>query len=79
MRLDFIDYPTGWELQDQVGIDSPPHHPKCSAVTQRGALLCDCDAIILKWVELGGDPDRYELKGTARVEWSDRVRQGDHG
>ena len=39
MRLDFIDYPTGWELQDQVGIDSPPHHKHCSAVTQRGSLL----------------------------------------
>ncbi len=59
MRLDFIDYPTGWKLQADIGTDSPPHDPNCSAHTQRGAMLCDCQAIIDHWVSLGGDPECY--------------------
>lgn len=50
MRLDFIDYPTGWKLQDDIGTGSPPHDPNCSAHTQ---------AIIEHWISLGGDPERY--------------------
>jgi hypothetical protein len=60
LRKDFIDYPTAWKIQDAIGRDTPPHHPECSAVTVTG-MLCDCDALILHWVELGGDPHRYKL------------------
>ncbi len=60
MRLDFIDYPTGWALQGQLGTDSPPHDPRCSAHTEHGAFLCDCRAIIDHWISLGGDSERYQ-------------------
>ncbi len=58
MRTDFIDYPTGWALQNEIGTDSPPHDPKCSAHTHDGVFLCDCDAIRRHWIEAhGGTPD----------------------
>jgi hypothetical protein len=64
MRLDFIDYPTGWELQAELGTDSPPHDPECSAVASDGAMLCDCDAIVTLWVEHGGNRERYPRDAT---------------
>lgn len=53
-RLDFIDFPMGFELQDEL----PPeaHHPKCS----QPVMLCDCGAIIKLWRKLraeAGLPD----------------------
>lgn len=42
-RLDFIDYPMGFDIQR--AIPSERHHPKCS----QPAMLCDCGAIILAW------------------------------
>jgi hypothetical protein len=59
VRLDFIDFPTGWRLQDTIGTDSPPHDRRCSAHVSAGGFLCDCKAIIDHWVSLGGDPERY--------------------
>lgn len=61
MRLDFIDYPTAWALQDEVGHEMEDHrHELCSAVRSKGALLCDCGAIGIRWKEHGGEnPERY--------------------
>lgn len=62
LRTDFIDYPTGWKLQKEIGTDSPPHHPECSAHTTGGIFLCDCNAIKRHWIgDHGGDPDEYQL------------------
>lgn len=45
MRTDFIDYPTGWEIQREVG-DKLEHHPRCSALA---GMLCDCAAMPVEW------------------------------
>jgi hypothetical protein len=70
MRLDFIDFPTGFELQGRIGHAADAHlHRGCSAVLSEGALLCDCGAIAVEWAKLGGrDWLRYvpaELTNTA--------------
>lgn len=49
LDLDFIDYPTGWTIQ-KAGLEHADQ--RCSAVQTGGALLCDCDALPLKWAEL---------------------------
>jgi hypothetical protein len=54
-RLDFIDFPLGFELQEEIPPDD--HHPKCSS---RAGMLCDCGAIIKLWRRLraeAGLPD----------------------
>lgn len=54
MRTDFIDFPTGWEIQREVG-DKLEHDPRCSSVPQDGvplagpAFLCDCAAMPTEW------------------------------
>ena len=57
MRTDFIDFPTAWEIQHDVG-DQLEHHPKCSAP----AFLCDCAAVPTEWarraIEL--EPERED-------------------
>jgi hypothetical protein len=65
MRTDFIDLPTAWELQREIGHDLNAHRdPECSAVLSEGALLCDCGAIGLKWKDHGGeDWERYLPNG----------------
>ena len=47
MRTDFLDFPTAWAIQQDVGADLE-HHPECSAV-RMSALLCDCHAIPDEW------------------------------
>lgn len=48
LDLDFIDYPTAWEIVKTYELK---HHPDCSW-EQTGCLLCDCNAMPLKWAEL---------------------------
>lgn len=53
-RLDFIDFPLGFELQ--AALASEDHHSRCS----QPAMLCDCGAIIKLWRTLraeAGLPD----------------------
>lgn len=61
MRTDFIDYPTGFELQHEIGYEPAAHlSPHCSAVQTNGAVLCDCGAIAVQWTTHGGtDWRRY--------------------
>lgn len=62
IQSEFIDFPTGWKLQGEIGTDSPPHHAKCSAHKWDGLFLCDCNAIKRHWIQHhGGNPDTYEL------------------
>ena len=42
--MPFIDYPTGFRLQQEYKLD---HHPKCSFV--QAGMLCDCQAIYEPW------------------------------
>lgn len=46
IRLDMLDFPTGWAIQRR-GLEHL--HPKCSAVQTDGAFLCDCGAIEAAW------------------------------
>lgn len=49
LDLDYIDYPTAWAIQK----DGLNHTDDlCSAVQTNGAMLCDCDALPLRWAEL---------------------------
>lgn len=65
MRTDFIDFPTAWEIQHDVG-EQLEHHPQCSSVEQadeplagRG-LLCDCAAMPTEWARraIEQEPER---------------------
>jgi hypothetical protein len=42
--MPFIDYPTGWRLQQEYKLE---HHVKCSFV--QANMLCDCRAIYEPW------------------------------
>lgn len=51
--LDFLDYPTAWAIQREVGT-SLEHDPKCSSVPGHHpmsgpAFLCDCGAVEREW------------------------------
>jgi hypothetical protein len=46
VRTDFIDFPTGWRIQDE-GLTHTD--ARCSAVQTGGAMLCDCSALPLEW------------------------------
>lgn len=53
LRLDFIDYPTAWDIQRSVGA-TLDHHPRCSSVPgwdpiSGPGLLCDCGAVVAEW------------------------------
>ena len=45
---DFIDYPTGFWLQEHRPAWDE-HDPKCSARLRQGGFLCDCDWLELEW------------------------------
>ena len=47
MRTDFLDFPTAWEIQNEVGRDLP-HDELCSSVYS-AAFLCDCGAVPNEW------------------------------
>jgi hypothetical protein len=61
IRLDMIDFPTGFQLQRRIGWAQRDHlHSRCSAVQTNGAMLCDCGAIAVEWARLGADGwERY--------------------
>ncbi len=69
VRTDFLDYPTAWRIQHEVG-DQLRHDPRCSSVEQADeplagpGLLCDCGAVIRDWKqrvyrETGKLPENY--------------------
>jgi hypothetical protein len=47
MRTDFLDFPTAWDIQNEVGRDLP-HDDLCSSVYST-AFLCDCGAVPNEW------------------------------
>ena|SRR5438105_2393860 len=61
VREDFLDYPTAWAIQREMGEGLPHLDVRCSAVpkpyAERGsmdamagpAFLCDCGAVIKEW------------------------------
>ncbi len=54
IRLDMLDYPTGWAIQRRGGLE---HHPRCSCVPgwdpiSGPSFLCDCGAIVKEWERL---------------------------
>lgn len=49
LDLDYIDYPTAWEIVKTYKLK---HDEQCSFAQTGGALLCDCDAMPLKWAVL---------------------------
>lgn len=53
MRTDFLDYPTAWAIQNEVG-PTLDHDRFCSSVPgwdrlSGPALLCDCGAVEREW------------------------------
>jgi hypothetical protein len=53
MRTDFLDYPTAWAIQKEVGT-TLEHHPRCSSVPgwdpiSGPGFLCDCGAVEREW------------------------------
>lgn len=82
MRTDFIDYPTGWEIQREVGTQLE-HDPRCSSVPQADvplagpAFLCDCAAVPVEWarraIEL--EPEREaEIRETLQRYLPEHMR-----
>lgn len=72
VRTDFIDYPTGWELQRIIGVTVPPHlTDRCSAVQTHGAMLCDCGAIAMEWRRKGGGDNWRDYIPSEFQEMSD--------
>lgn len=55
IRSDFIDIPTGWAMQREIGVAVPTHDSRCSTVQSQGAFLCDCGAIDRHWSEFYQD------------------------
>ena len=47
MRTDFLDFPTAWDIQREVGHELP-HDELCSSVYSL-AFLCDCGAVPNEW------------------------------
>ena len=47
MRTDFLDFPTAWDIQREVGHELP-HDELCSSVYSV-AFLCDCGAVPNEW------------------------------
>lgn len=75
VREDFIDYPTGFQIQDEIGTSSPPHDPHCSCVEGWNPIsgpgfLCDCEAVPTEWrfrvatqmVARGEDPSEADKR-----------------
>jgi hypothetical protein len=53
VRTDYLDYPTAWAIQDEVG-PSLDHGARCSSVPgwcsiSGPAFLCDCGAVEKEW------------------------------
>lgn len=54
---DFLDFPTAWKIQKEIG-HTLDHHPDCSSVEGSnggmggGMWLCDCGAIQRHWESL---------------------------
>lgn len=82
MRTDFIDFPTGWEIQREVG-SQLEHDPRCSSVPQADmplagpGFLCDCAAMPVEWarraIEL--EPEREaEIKETLQEYLPEHMR-----
>ena len=51
--LPFLDFPTAWTIQEEVGPDLA-HNPRCSSVAgwdplSGPAFLCDCGAVRAEW------------------------------
>ena len=74
VRTDFVDYPTAWRIQTEIGTTSPPHLYECSCVEKPGVtgvdrlagpgLLCDCAWILVVWrqkvkEQTGVEPELY--------------------
>ena len=65
LRTDFIDYPTAWAIQKEVG-DKLEHDPACSSVPgSNGGMggpgfLCDCAAMPTEWARraIEQEPER---------------------
>jgi hypothetical protein len=60
MRTDFLDFPTAWEIQHEVG-PTLDHHEHCSSVPgwhvlSGPALLCDCGAVEREWGRRCAEP-----------------------
>lgn len=56
IRTDFIDYPTGFRIQEETPDLS--HHERCSAPV----FLCDCGAMPREWARRAKEqePDRAD-------------------
>ena len=58
VRVDFIDFPTGWHLARTT---HAVHHPKCS---WHERMLCDCNVLAWAWCLRGGsDFATYDFEG----------------
>ena len=70
MRTDFLDFPTAWDIQREVG-HQLPHDELCSSVYS-AAFLCDCGAIPNEW-----EKRRQHLLDTKAASASDAYPQVD--
>lgn len=66
VRTDFIDHPTAWQIQNEVG-SQLEHHPDCSAVYSL-AFLCDCAAMPVEWAR------RCIAQGEPKVHVMERLQ-----
>lgn len=71
LDLDFIDYPTAWYIVKTFYLK---HDMVCSFQQTNGALLCDCDAMPLKWAELKTAHDGSDGIGLAERYLSEAYR-----
>lgn len=75
MNFETLDFPTAWEIQNEVG-PKLEHHPFCSSVPgwnklSGPALLCDCGAIRKEWERMKSSPpaDIANNLGLAQQCW----------
>jgi hypothetical protein len=85
VRTDFIDFPTAWGIQREVG-ELLEHHPKCSSVPQEDQplagpmLLCDCAAMPTEWARraIAQEPEREaEIRQTLQGYLPKHMRHSD--
>lgn len=81
-RTDFIDYPTGWLIQKEVG-HKLEHDPACSSVPGHTggmsgpAFLCDCAAMPVEWARraIEMEPEREaEIRQTLQRYLPEHMR-----